>query len=67
MSPWQGHPKHLCVQMLSAGGMISLWLFSSFGPAFVFYPMAMCRSNEAGASVLGTEAVSLEMKVICGN
>lgn len=53
-----GHPEHSCGQMLSAGEMISLWLPSSFSPAFRFIPWPCVGQTRLGACVLGTGAVS---------
>lgn len=59
-----GYPEHSCGQMLSAGEMISLWLFSSFSLAFRFIPWPCGGQMRLKACVLGTGAISLEIKVI---
>lgn len=50
--------------MLTAGEMVFSWLFRSLGPAFCLISWPWTGQREFGASLLGIEAVSLEIKVI---
>ena len=59
-----GHPQHLCGQMLTTSGMIFFWLFRNLGPAFCLISWPCTGQRRLGASLPGTEAVSLEIKVI---